>query len=329
MYYSEEFRKSMVSAFNKHGECKAAAMELGVSSDTIKHWVQKAGITTNDRVYSRSRKGPTISERWPLEIETLAYICGLIAADGNLFKGAIKIALQEQDKEVLEFVRRATINNFEDFPLVYSSRESRVNCSPTYSTGGKLDQLYSFCQGMGITPAKSLTMDLKLDDKSDEFLWYFLRGMLDGDGCIIMGSSLAESSIRLSSGSPQCIRTLQKIFGGTIAKSGPIENLQFKGALAKQLAENLPVDDFTMARKTSKIEAIRLQVSQAVRNSSVLVGAIWGISKKPTNMIDAWRQSAKLVSYETVKWRVYQGWTLEDAVSTPKHIKRLPNPLDK
>lgn len=326
--YSKEFRERMVEMFIRYGECKAVARELGVSSDTVKRWVQKSGIHTNDRSYSRSRRKNfnRYREAATYNEKSLAYICGFIAADGCLSRDStsITIELQESDVHTLEMIRDTCIakGDVPDFKIKYvARREGRPTNSPTVRIHLNLPKLYSDCLELGITPAKSLTLNPKLEGKSEDFLWYFLRGMLDGDGCVIVGKTLADCSIRLSSASPACVRTMQAIYGGTIAKGTTVENLQFKGALAKQLASRLPLDEITMERKTRKLKEILSMPAQAVRNSSVLMGTIWGVLEKPINMIDAWRQSDKLVTYETVKWRVYRGWTLEDAASLPKGSK--------
>lgn len=253
------------------------------------------------------------TEKFPTDDKLLGYLTGFIAADGCLVKqkNGIEIGLAIKDKNHLQWISSQLI--YENYILKLSKQNMLVRFRVA------LPRLYQYCLDMGITPAKSLTLDVNLDGKSEEFIWYFLRGVIDGDGCIYYSSILACCSIRICSASLKFVETLQKYFGGTISfKQKSCKILQFKGRQAKQLAQKLPREKFTLQRKTERIEKILLLPGEAFRRSSVLTGKLWNLYKKPLNMYEAWKKSKQIVSYPTVKWRIREkDWNLEKALTTP------------
>ncbi len=108
-----------------------------------------------------------------------AYCLGIMAPDGNLSKNGRHISITSKDSEIIENCRKA----FK--PSAKIARKSR---------GGDLKEkkyfllqfsdvaLYKFMQSIGLTPAKSMTI------QSVHVPWPyfrdFLRGEFDGDGSI-------------------------------------------------------------------------------------------------------------------------------------------------
>lgn len=257
MKIDEELQKEIVRLYREFKEVKKVKTILGISAGSVEKYVKRAGITLNDRSYSRRcRKDiPNYTEIFPEDNKVLGYVCGLIASDGCLGTHRnIRMEIQAEDSEVLSFVANSLVK--ESITFKGKSRKDKIDCKDTVSFNIVLPKLYQYCLDMGITPAKSKTLDVKLDDKSEEFKWYFLRGVIDGDGSIYVGRRKGENSIRISSASPVFVRYLQSMFGGTICKSRRIENLQFKGRKAQLLAEKLPKDYWTMKRKTDRIVKI-------------------------------------------------------------------------
>lgn len=321
-YYSNEVHQEIVKQYLLLRNAKEVGKLLGVCSETVKRWAREAGIKTNDRSFSRKcRKDiPGKAESFDFKEIELGYLCGLIAADGCLSYNSkvISIELQVRDKAVLDWMlTKVSTENF----LLPAARQRKIGV-PTVKLSRTLPKLYDYLMDMGITPRKSLTLDVSLEGKSDEFKWYFLRGLIDGDGCVQVLRTLADCSIRVISGSPLFIRQLQSIFGGTITKSGTVEMLQFKGALAKQLAFKLPIDSWTMERKTLKIQELISKPAQALRKTSILVGSIWGVYKPPLCWIEEYKNSGSTVNINTVKYRLRNGWTNNEAFFTPAREKR-------
>jgi intein-encoded DNA endonuclease-like protein len=119
-----------------------------------------------------------------------AYIIGLIASDGNIYKrdehqGQIRLSLQNTESEynLLTAIlsdMRAT-HPIKKTTLV-SNGVQREYISVTIVS----DQIYNDLFSIGITPQKTWTMDIEyvLNNIPRRFVNDFLRGYFDGDGCI-------------------------------------------------------------------------------------------------------------------------------------------------
>lgn len=289
---------------------------LDLNPESIVREAKKRGLSTNDRSFSRKCRQdiPYLDEKAISDDRHMGYICGLIASDGNLGKDGktISLELSREDSSVVEWISSLVLNT--PTPLRESHRVGRV---PTVVFRRQLPLLYQYCLDMGITPKKSLTLDVNLEGKSEEFLWHFLRGVIDGDGCISVGTQdrPSNSSIRIASASLTFLETLQSIFGGTITKQS-CYMLQFKGKLSKQLALKLPVNPEYMTRKTIKLESIQVLDFFSNRLNSVLTGSIWGVYDKPKSIIQLWRETDMSIPLPTVRWRMkHKGLTFEEAVS--------------
>ena len=106
-----------------------------------------------------------------------AYVIGLLASDGNLSPDGYHLNLTSKDFEVIELFRKCLLINNK------IGRKARSN-----SVGKKYyvvqfgDVLfYKFLLGIGLTPAKSKTIENL--DIPYKYFFDFLRGSFDGDGC--------------------------------------------------------------------------------------------------------------------------------------------------
>ena len=121
-----------------------------------------------------------------LDNQNKYWILGFFYADGNVSKtdNTIQIALQARDRDALEKMR----NEFEsDRPLYFDNRSKRnrkhqdVYCLNVDSEIMKLD-----LQKWGVIPQKTHLLAYP-DFISKDMHSHFLRGVMDGDGCIHQG----------------------------------------------------------------------------------------------------------------------------------------------
>lgn len=107
----------------------------------------------------------------------ISYVFGLIASDGCLdsHKNS-RIAFNTKDYEQLQNYINIICDNVIGRKLHY---KYRLGCYYYYFTS---EPFYKFCLKSGLTPRKSLTLGALNIPK--EFFPDYLRGELDGDGCI-------------------------------------------------------------------------------------------------------------------------------------------------
>lgn len=154
------------------------AARLGCAAITILRRLRRFGIPTRPRGpvpgHGALRDGPSSisSSRWAPEI---AYVVGLMATDGNLSRKGWGLSLASNDVDLLDVARRCF----------------HLKNSITPYTNGRCYHLqwrdryfYQWLVGVGLTPAKSLTLGALA--VPDEYFADFLRGCIDGDGTVLV-----------------------------------------------------------------------------------------------------------------------------------------------
>jgi hypothetical protein len=111
-----------------------------------------------------------------LDSEDKAYWLGFIAADGNVYKNTLQIALGGVDRlHLYKFMDQIKLEN----PPIYRSDND------TYLLRIHSKQMIGDINGLGIFPNKSLNYIPPKTDLLGGFDKDFWRGMVDGDGWII------------------------------------------------------------------------------------------------------------------------------------------------
>src|SRR3989344_9333656 len=158
--------------------------------------------------------------------QDLWYIVGLITSDGNLSPDGRHINITSKDREFLYSVRRA---------LLLKNKISKK------TRGGEKEKKYSvLCVGdvkfyrflldIGLTPKKSLTLkQIKVPNK---YFVDFLRGVIDGDGCIRTWEHPTNGNIQWSlsivSGSPIFSNWLKREVEGVFLVRGKVYGYKHK-----------------------------------------------------------------------------------------------------
>lgn len=258
-------------------------------------------------------------EIFPKEDNILGYICGLLATDGCMNKNeVISISLHKNDITTLQWLNK-TLNDKE---------RKLTEKGNSFSLNMKNPLLYNYCLNMGITPRKSFTLDVKLDNKSNEFKWAFLRGAIDGDGTIHVGRDLSRSSVRLFSVSEKFLFGLKLLFSGSVyfkdnargfnknntgAKIGIIE---WRATLAQNLLKNLPDKPYMVNRKSIKMNLFKQLIRGNGHFSPTEVK-----NKKFTSLSEATKGVNSPVKPQIVRQRMKAGWSLEEAISLETNAK--------
>ena len=114
-----------------------------------------------------------------IDTEEKAYWAGFIAADGNIRKdyGKTRVELNIQDIKHLEKLRKSLDGNM---PIAESIRPNNHSCYLDMNS----KQIGRDLTALGITPNKSLTLNVNFDMIPYELIHHFIRGYFDGDGSI-------------------------------------------------------------------------------------------------------------------------------------------------
>lgn len=122
----------------------------------------------------------------------LWYLVGLITSDGSLSKDGRHISITSKDEQILSDI----INAF-DLKIKITKKSNGSNKDKIYSLIQIGDiKLYKFLLSIGLSSAKSLTLG-KLAVPHNYFN-DFLRGEIDGDGCIFSWTNPANGNTQFS-----------------------------------------------------------------------------------------------------------------------------------
>lgn len=114
-----------------------------------------------------------------IDTEEKAYWAGFIAADGNIRKDFLKlrIELNIQDYSHLEKFRKSITGNN---PIKESVRPNNHSCYIDVNC----KEMCLALNDLGITPKKSLTLDINIKKIPKDLRRHFIRGYFDGDGSL-------------------------------------------------------------------------------------------------------------------------------------------------
>src|SRR5262249_28404959 len=107
----------------------------------------------------------------------IAYVVGLIATDGNLGRKRAAISIVSKDVDLLDTVKRCV-----GVPTPIRPHGGGYR-NRWYRLGWRSREPYTWLRGIGLTPAKSLTLGALAIP--DDYFADFFRGCIDGDGSIL------------------------------------------------------------------------------------------------------------------------------------------------
>ena len=173
---------NMKSMYDSGNSLRKIAKYYGVHYNSIYSIFKKNGFAI--RSYSYSNRKHYINENYFDNIDTQnkAYFLGLLFADGcNCSNNRIILSLQEKDKHILESLVKELECNYEIKTTKYNEKNSnwQNQCKLDITNKHMSHVLYD----IGMVYAKSLVLDFP-KDIPEYLIPHFLRGYMDGDGCI-------------------------------------------------------------------------------------------------------------------------------------------------
>ena len=183
----------------KHMTARQIAKQYSVTYGVITR------ILTQNGIEIRKHYNQTFNENYFDTIDTSnkAYLLGFLYADGCINKNnAVSFTVHQQDREILEMYIKelqATneITNIKTKPHVRISFCSKHMCDTLINMGCIHNKTYN----------------LTFPDISSEYYYDFIRGFMDGDGCISTTNKNNHKYISLSfTGTKEMLNTLKELF---------------------------------------------------------------------------------------------------------------------
>lgn len=151
------------------------SLKFGISKTTVLKLLKDFNICKRktNGTYSNYKVDENYFKVWKPE---MAYMLGYIAADGYVSLNG-RLDLVSIDLELIDFCKRE-LNTDAPIRIRYPETDS-----PQYTLGISSKTLVSTLNELGVHNKKSLNIDFP-DYISDDYIWHYLRGYTDGDGCV-------------------------------------------------------------------------------------------------------------------------------------------------
>lgn len=181
--FSDELYQRIITLYQQKCTQKEICYRLLVSEHAIRKTLKRNNIPM--RTYSENNRKYELDEHYfdTIDTQNKAYILGLFWADGcnHLGHYSITLCLQEDDKEVVEFVKNEL--KYEG-PISYIKLSKKnKNHKNQYKLCINDEYMSKKLNELGMVQAKSLVA--KFPECVPEKLYsHFIRGVFDGDGCI-------------------------------------------------------------------------------------------------------------------------------------------------
>lgn len=164
--------------YNNGMQIKDISKKYGVSNVTISRLLKKNGVEIDKYKYH-------FNEHYldSLDVQEKAYFLGLLWSDGHncLSKNYVTLSLQDTDKYILEKINIITENERPLHKNELSIKNPRYHDQYIATWGSKyFSQLLN---SLGMGPNKTLTAEYP-KCINESLHRHFIRGYLDGDGCI-------------------------------------------------------------------------------------------------------------------------------------------------
>lgn len=182
--WSEDQISYIINEYKNDPTTGKLAEQFGVSKEAIRALLKRKGVHVLSAYEYGVRNNPRNIKAFSEGTREEAYWLGFLYADGNVNdRNEIQINLIDTDKKQLE--------NFRDFLKAYNNKiidttkrvKDKVYKGIHFSIRDKY--IAKNLKEKGCIPRKSLILTFPTEEQVDKkFIWDFIRGYFDGDGCI-------------------------------------------------------------------------------------------------------------------------------------------------
>lgn len=129
------------------------------------------------------------------------YFLGLLATDGCVTGDRVVLDFSENNKELLDYW-----NEFLGNKCNITKSIHKIYKVTQYRIAFRNQEICDYLGSFGIIPRKTYGLTLKYID------WDVLRGIIDGDGCVLSRNNDTTVSIGITSGSKQFLEQISKFY---------------------------------------------------------------------------------------------------------------------
>lgn len=179
--WSEDQKRYLKTEYcDKDKTLKELSQEFRVQPMAIRKALRDMGIEiTNKKIRNYPRNSNYFSK---IDTSEKAYWLGMMFADGTVSSKRNSIALSLKDQEHVEKFKSA-IGAQNNKIITITDKRFSQNCN-MYDFSICDKQLHDDLIKWGCIPNKSYAEELHLPNIPQNFIWDFVRGFFDGDGCI-------------------------------------------------------------------------------------------------------------------------------------------------
>lgn len=138
------------------------------------------------------------------------YWLGILASDGNVAKteARIRLEVKADDIDLLEKLAQFVET---DMPIRHRVNNTGCHAACLEINSSKLKK---YLADYNIVPNKTFDFTMPLDKIPKEYIWDFVRGLMDGDGCISIFSNKKYNPYGISfvSANKQCVEQMKDIW---------------------------------------------------------------------------------------------------------------------
>lgn len=171
--YSKEKEQEILQSYKQGKSISEIAKHYNSYNTSIKRVLNRNGIFYN-LTKSEHRTSVKINPFLDLNNPEVQYWLGMIVTDGNIYKTRISLDCGEKDLEHLKKYHQFTKTT----NIINKSLSKKFN-TYQYSVRFKNEEIAKYLISLGIHENKSYTVKVNFPITYD-----FLRGVIDGDGCI-------------------------------------------------------------------------------------------------------------------------------------------------
>lgn len=182
--FSEDMENIIIDKYSKGLGCTTIGRELNISPTSVHRVLKRNNIKSRSHVEATRKYAFDEDYFEKIDTEEKAYWLGFIYADGSLIKqtygNMLKIDLSVVDEKHL-YKLRECMNSDIDIP-VYSTTQGYSNNTKYARFKITSDKICNDLENHGVFYNKTLI--LKKPNLDYSLIRHFIRGYIDGDGCI-------------------------------------------------------------------------------------------------------------------------------------------------